>query len=385
MSKSTQSAVPFFRPAIGEEEIAEVVDSLRNGWLTTGKKSAAFEAAFSEYLGGGVEAVAVNSATAGLHLALEAIGVGPGDEVIVPDYTFTATAEVVRYLGADPVFVDVDYVTLNLTPALVEPAITRKTKAIMPVHFAGLPCDMTGLKALADAHGLKIVEDAAHTLPAIHAGAMIGQHGSAAAVFSFYANKTITTGEGGMLVTSDPKIAKRARIMRLHGFSRDAFDRFSSGNWRYDIVAPGYKYNMTDIAAGIGLHQLKKADQFREARKRVMDRYREGLRELPLVLPVDAVEGDSHSWHLFIVRVTEEARLTRDALFAHLAEQGITCSVHYTPLHKFTYWRDTYALKDEQFPQSERAGNAAMSLPMYVDMPDEQIDYVINVLSEALG
>lgn len=377
--------VPFFRPQIGEAEIREVVDSLEGGWLTTGPKSAHFEAAFADYLGGGVEAVSVNSATAGLHLALEAIGIGPGDEVIVPDYTFTATAEVVRYLGADPIFVDVDYASLNITAMAIETAINERTKAIMPVHFAGLPCDMTAICSVAARYGLKVIEDAAHTLPATHAGMLIGQQASDATVFSFYANKTITTGEGGMLVTKDADLAKRARVMRLHGFSRDAFDRFQTGNWRYDVIAPGYKYNMTDLAAGIGLHQLKKADEFQKARKRIADRYREGLSSLPLDLPMDPANGDDHSWHLFIVRVTEAAHITRDTLFVRLAERGITCSVHYTPLHKFTYWRETYHLTDEQFPQAERAGNSAISLPMYVDMPDEQINYVIDALHEELG
>lgn len=385
MSKSVPDMkVPFFRPHIGEAEIKEVVDSLEGGWLTTGPKSSRFEAAFAEYLGGGVEAISINSATAGLHLALEAIGIGPGDEVIVPDYTFTATAEVVRYLGADPVFVDVDYATLNVTAEAIEAAITEKTKAVMPVHFAGLPCNMTAICAMAKKHGLKIVEDAAHTLPALHAGTMIGQHATDATIFSFYANKTITTGEGGMLVTKDLDLAKRARVMRLHGFSRDAFDRFKTGNWRYDVIAPGYKYNMTDLAAGMGLHQLKKADWFRAERKRVVDRYRAGLAGLPIDLPADAPEGDSHSWHLFIIRVAENAKMNRDELFAHLAERGITCSVHYTPLHNFTYWRETYDLKSQNFPESTRAGNAAISLPMYVEMPDEQIDYVIAALRDAL-
>ncbi|MFK7902512.1 MAG: DegT/DnrJ/EryC1/StrS family aminotransferase, partial [Nitratireductor sp.] len=348
-------------------------------------KTFRFEKEFCEYLGGDVECVAVNSATAGLHLALEAIGITHGDEVIVPDYTFTATAEVVRYLGADPVFVDVDYDSFNISVDAIEAAITDKTKAIMPVHFAGLACDMQAILDLANKHGLKVVEDAAHALPSSSGGVRVGQFESAASVFSFYANKTITTGEGGMLVTKDKAIADRARKMRLHGFDRAAFDRFKTGNWMYDIVAPGYKYNMTDIAASLGLHQLKKADFFQEERQKVCRQYDEALADLPLELPAHCAKGDVHSWHLYIVRVSEDAKIDRDTLFQEMAEAGITCSVHYTPLHRFTYWRETYDLKAEQFPQSERAGKNVISLPLYVGMEQEKTDYVIATLKRLLG
>ena len=377
--------VPFFRPQIGSEEISEVVDCLSNGWLTTGKKAALFEQKFAEYLGGEVEAVAVNSATAGMHLALEAIGIKEGDEVIVPDYTFTATAEVVRYLGADPVFVDIDYETLNVSPEKVKAAITPKTKAIMPVHFAGLACDMEPITDIADAHHIDVVEDAAHALPARRSGVRVGNFATSATVFSFYANKTMTTGEGGMLVTRNAAIADRARKMRLHGFDRDAFDRFKSGNWRYDVIAPGYKYNLTDIAAAIGLHQLKKVDDFQRERERIALRYLEGLAGLPLNLPACPPENDIHSWHLFIIRTRPDSPITRDELFTQLLEAGITCSVHYSPLHKFTYWRETYDLHASDFPESERSGNNVISLPMYPGMPEEETDYVMAVLREQLA
>lgn len=377
--------VPFFKPKIGQAEIDEVTDCLKNGWLTTGKKSFRFEEEFSEFIGGDVEAVAINSATAGLHLSLEALGVGPGDEVIVPDYTFTATAEVVRYMGADPVFVDVDYATLNITAEVIESAITPKTKAVMPVHFAGLACNMVEIQALAKRHSIAIVEDAAHALPTTSGGTLIGRHGTEATVFSFYANKTMTTGEGGMLVTSNKDIADRARKMRIHGFSRDSFDRFKTGNWRYDIIAPGYKYNLTDIAAALGLHQLKQVEYFRDERARVASRYRDLLSGLPLTLPADAPEGDTHSWHLFIIRLTDECRINRDELFQGLAEAGITCSVHYTPLHHFTYWKETYDLSSEQFPNSTRAGECAISLPAYVEMPDAEIRYVTDQIKRLIG
>ena len=380
-------SVPFFRPSIGEEEIAEVVDSLRSGWLTTGPKTKRFEEEFAEFLGGSVEAVAVNSATAALHLALEAIGIGPGDEVIVPSYTFTATAEVVRYLGAAPVFIDSDAETFNARADQFEAAITERTKALMPVHFAGLPCDMEGICALAKKHGIKVVDDAAHALPAAQNGVTIGTGDADATAFSFYANKTMTTGEGGMLVTRDPAIAARARVMRLHGISRDVFNRFTDvkASWHYDIVAPGFKYNMTDMAAAIGLHQLKKAQGFRERRAELCARYDAALAGLPLILPPAAPEGDLHSRHLYIVRTTPASPLGRDALIAALQERGIGCSVHYTPLHRMSYWRESCDLEPQHFPNAEAIGQSCVSLPLFMAMSDEELDYVANALRDLLG
>ncbi|MDQ5925965.1 MAG: hypothetical protein QG554_907, partial [Pseudomonadota bacterium] len=260
-ASASQPFLPFALPEIGEEEIAEVVDTLRSGWVTTGPKARLFEQAFVDYLGdASLQAIAVNSATAGLHLALEALGIGPGDEVITTTHTFTATAEVVRYLGADVKLVDIDPATLNIDPAAIEAAITPRTKALMPVHYAGLSVDMDAIHAIAQKHGLKVVEDAAHALPTTWKGQTIGTLHSDAVVFSFYANKTMTTGEGGMLVTRDAAVAARAKVMRLHGINRDAFDRFTAKvpSWYYEIVAPGFKYNLTDIAAAMGLHQLKR-------------------------------------------------------------------------------------------------------------------------------
>ena len=284
---SEEKFLPFALPEIGEEEIAEVVSALRSGWVTTGPKAKQFESDFADYLGGGLEAIAVNSATAGLHLGLEAMGIGPGDEVITTTHTFTATAEIIRYLGADPVFVDVDASTLCIDVDAVARAITPRTKAIIPVHFAGRSADMTRLLALAKQHGLKVMEDAAHALPTTCDGALIGTLASDVTVFSFYANKTITTGEGGMLVTRDPEIAKRARVMRLHGINRDAFDRFTSKapSWYYEIVAPGFKYNMTDIAASMGIHQLKKANAFQQKRAHLAALYDKALDGLPIIRP----------------------------------------------------------------------------------------------------
>ncbi|MEM8388924.1 DegT/DnrJ/EryC1/StrS aminotransferase family protein, partial [Morganella morganii] len=260
--------LPFSFPEIGQEEIDEVVDSLKSGWITTGPKAKKFEQDFAEYLGGNIEAIAINSATAGLHLALEAIGIGPGDEVIVPTYTFTTTAEVVRYLGADPIFVDSCDDTLNMDPAKFEAAITNKTKAVIPVHFAGLACDMDTIISIARKHDLKIVEDAAHAFPTIYNGKLIGTLDTDATVFSFYANKTMTTAEGGMLVSKHPDIIARAKVMRLHGISRDAFDRYQSKTpaWFYEVIEPGFKYNMPDISAAIGIHQLKRINDFQVCR-----------------------------------------------------------------------------------------------------------------------
>ncbi len=377
--------VAFFRPQIGEEEINEVVDCLRSGWLTTGAKTKRFEEDFAAYMGGGVEAVAVSSATAGLHLALQAIGIGPGDDVIVPSYTFTATAAVVEHLGARPVFVDCDYDTLCLGAAQIDAAITERTRAVMPVHFAGLACDMAPLVALAQRRGLRVVEDAAHSLPATSGGVLVGKHPTSATVFSFYANKTITTGEGGMLVTADPEIAARARIMRLHGIDRDASDRFAGGSWAYDIVLPGYKYNMTDIAAAIGIHQLRRANAFQASRQDAARRYREALQDLPIDLPPEATAGDSHSWHLFIIKLRPESPVSRDAAVKALGEAGISCSVHYRPLHKMTYWRKTHGLRDEDFPNASRAFAGAISLPLYVGMSDDEIGDVVGALRRILS
>ncbi|MGI9356104.1 MAG: DegT/DnrJ/EryC1/StrS family aminotransferase, partial [Rhizobiaceae bacterium] len=328
--------VPFFRPSIGEEEIAEVVDTLRSGWLTTGPKTQAFEANFSAFIGGDVHAVAVNSATAGLHLALEAAGIGQGDEVICPTLTFTATAEVIRYLGAVPKFVDIEEATLNVSCDLIEAAIGPKTKAVMPVHFAGLPVDMPGVQALADKHGLKVIDDAAHALPTRCQGQLIGNTGADATVFSFYASKTMTTGEGGMLVTGDRKLAARARQMRLHGIDSDVFKRFTDtrASWQYDVIAPGFKYNMTDLAASLGLCQLRRVEEFRHIRQRLASRYTDDLAGLPLTLPPCPCEGDTHSWHLYVVRLTNDAPCNRDHLIYEMKKRGVRTSVHYRPLHK---------------------------------------------------
>lgn len=379
--------LPFALPEIGEEEIAEVVSALRSGWVTTGPKAKQFESDFSDYLGGGLEAIAVNSATAGLHLGLEAMGIGPGDEVITTTHTFTATAEVIRYLGADPVFVDVDPATLCIDVDAVSRAITPRTKAIIPVHFAGRSADMMRLLTLAKRHGLKVMEDAAHALPTTCAGRLIGTLESDVTVFSFYANKTITTGEGGMLVTRDPEIAKRARVMRLHGINRDAFDRFTSKapSWYYEIVAPGFKYNMTDIAASMGIHQLKKANAFQQKRAHIAALYDEALAGLPIVCPPHAEKGDVHSWHLYVTQMTNDAKVTREVFIERMFAQGIGCSVHYIPLHLQPYWRDTYKLTPDMFPVSQRVFERTVSLPLYTRMTELDVARVVAAVKVALS
>lgn len=379
--------LPFALPDIGEEEINEVLDSLRSGWLTTGPKTKRFEDDFASFVDSDVEAIAVNSATAGLHLALEAVGIGSGDEVITTPYTFTATAEVVRYLGADPVLVDIDPETFNIDPAKIEAAITPRTKAIIPVHFAGLSCDMEVVLSIASRHNLKVVEDAAHALPTTCNGRLIGSLDSDATVYSFYATKTITTGEGGMIVTSKPEIAKRCRVMRLHGISRDAFDRYRSTKpaWHYEVVDPGYKYNMTDIAASLGIHQLRKAYAFQQKRQAMAVLYDEVLHDLPVILPPHAPTGDIHAWHLYVVRLTEDAPVTRDRFIELMAEKGIGCSVHFIPLHLHPYWRDRYSLKPEDYPHALHAYERAVSLPLYTKMTDEDQERVIRAVREILG
>jgi dTDP-4-amino-4,6-dideoxygalactose transaminase len=378
--------IPFALPDIGEEEIAEVADTLRTGWITTGPKTKLFEYNFERFIGSGVEAIAVNSATAGLHLALEAVGVGPGDEVITTTLTFTATAEVVRYLGADVRLVDINPVTMNIDVDAVRLAITPKTKAIMPVHYAGLSCDMDSIFEIAQEYNLKVIEDAAHALPSSYKNKRIGTLKSDVTVFSFYANKTMTTGEGGMVVTHNKELASRMKVMRLHGISRDAFDRFSSEKpaWYYEFVAPGFKYNLTDIASSMGIHQLKRLPCFLERRQYLAKRYFQALSDLPLFLPADAPNGDVHSWHLFVIRLRSNARMNRDELIQFLSDKKIGTSVHYVPLHRQPYWRDRYTLGPEMFPASDAAYASMLSIPLYTAMTDVQQDRVIEALLEAL-
>lgn len=380
--------LPFALPEIGEEEINEVIDSLRSGWVTTGPKAKRLEEDFTSFLGlEGLESIAVNSATSGLHLALEAVGVGLGDEVIVPTYTFTATAEIVRYLGATPVMVDVDPKTFNITSKSFEDAITSKTKAVVPVHFAGLACDMDAIIAVAKKNNIKVVEDAAHALPTIYKGNLIGTLDSDVTVFSFYANKTMTTGEGGMVVTANPDIAKRCKIMRLHGISRDAFDRYTSTkpSWFYEIIAPGYKYNMPDIAASIGIHQLKKLPDFQIKRQQMAEYYNDALKDLPIELPAMPSPDGSHAWHLYAIRLQPAANISRDLFIEKMSEYGIGCSVHFIPLHVHPYWRDAYKLSPDMYPVAQGIYETEVSLPLYTKMTSDDLARVVETVKKVLA
>lgn len=379
--------IPFALPDIGEDEINEVVDSLRTGWVTTGPKTKRFEQDFSDYLGDGVQSLAVNSATSGLHLALEAVGIKAGDQVIVPSYTFTATAEVVRYLGADPIIVDVEQNTFNISIEAIKNAINEKTKAIIPVHFAGLACNMDEIIAIAKKHNLKIVEDAAHAFPTTYHGRKIGTLDSDVTVFSFYANKTMTTGEGGMVVSKNPEIIERCKVMRLHGISRDAFDRYQSKtpSWFYEVIAPGFKYNMPDICAAIGIHQLKRIDAFQLRREKMARVYDEALKDLPLVLPQwPSNSNDIHAWHLYPVRLQSDAKINRDELIVKLAELGVGCSVHFIPLHRQPVWKEAYNLAEEDFSVSEQSYAHEISIPLYTKMTDEDQHFVIDAIRKIL-
>ena len=378
--------LPFALPEFGEEEIRELGSVIRSGWVTTGPKTHQLELEFAAYLGGDLETVAVNSATSGLHIGLEALGIGPGDEVITTTFTFTATAEVIRYLGADPVFVDIDSDTLCIDVHAVERSITSRTKAVIPVHFGGHPADMKRVQKMATYHDLKVIEDAAHALPTTYERELIGTLASDVTIFSFYANKTMTTGEGGMLVTRNKEIAKRARLMRLHGIDRNAFDRFTAEvpKWHYDVIAPGFKYNMTDIAAAIGIHQLRKLDKFQGRRQEIAEIYNKEFKHLPITLPPNTSQGNVHSWHLYVIQITDDAPVTRDQFIERMFELGVGCSVHYIPLHLHSYWRVTYRLEAAMFPNSQRVYERCVSLPIYSRMTLADVEKVVSCVKKVL-
>ena len=374
--------LPFAAPLLGDEEIEEVVHCLRSGWLTTGHKVKQFEREFGEFIGA-KHALAVNSCTAALHLALEAVGVGPGDEVITTPMTFTATAAVIEHLGARPVFADCTAQTLNIDPAEIQRRLSPRTKAILPVHFAGQACDMDAIAEVARGAGVPVIEDAAHAIPTRYKGRMVGTL-SDVTCFSFYATKNVTTGEGGMVVTDRDDIMERMRLMHLHGMSRDAWKRYTqNGSWSYEILAPGFKYNLTDIAAAIGIHQLRKCHAFHRRRLGIADQYDAAFAGLPGVSIPRVQDRESHGWHLYVIQIDPE-RLTigRDAFIDQLIARNIGVSVHFIPLHVHPYYRERYALQPSDFPNAWAAYERIVSLPIYAKMTDDDVRHVIDAVRE---
>ena len=368
--------VPFHRASVGEEEVRAVADVVRSGWLTMGPKTIEFEKLFAEYVGT-VHAVAVSSCTAALHLGLEAIGIRAGDEVLVPTLTFTATAEVVTYFGARPVLIDCDPVFFNFDVRDAAHRVTQRTRAILPVHFGGNPCEMTAIHDLAEGAKLEVVEDAAHALPASYQGKKVGSLSKVTA-FSFYATKTLSTGEGGMVTTADDAVAERVRLMRLHGMSRDAWKRYSAqGSWRYDVLEAGFKYNMTDLQAALGLVQLTKCDAMRDKRVAIARRYSDILRETDsYVLPQEPGNTEP-AWHLYYLLLQEDTwRIGRDQLIRELHQRGVHTSVHFIPLHLHPFYQRLGPYKSGDFPHAENYARRCLSLPIYPGMSSEDVEYV---------
>jgi perosamine synthetase len=389
MTVAREMAIPFHRPSIGAAEREAVLQVLDSGWLTTGERSFRFEAAIRDQLGV-AHAVAVNSATAALHLALEGLGIGSGDEVVVPTYTFAACGEVVRYLGARPRLADVDELTLNATAETIEAQLRPSTKAVIIVHVGGLVAEMDPILDLCRGRGIAVVEDAAHALPAGRAGRQAGTFGEAGAL-SFYATKTVTTGEGGMLVTNDEALASRAELMRLHGISRDAWNRYTTaGSWFYEIEEIGFKYNMTDLAAAIGLVQLARAEDMRADRERVARSYTSKLEAAGLLELVDppAIPGpdDVHAWHLYPIRLrAERLTIARATVIERLKAEGVGTSVHFIPLHLHPWYRRAYGYQPDDLPVANRQYLREISLPIYPDLDDAAVDRVVRTLAGILG
>jgi dTDP-4-amino-4,6-dideoxygalactose transaminase len=376
--------LPFHRPSFGPEEEAEVVDTLRSGWVTMGPKTHRLETAFQEMLDVPY-AVAVNSCTAAIHLALIGLGIGPGDEVVTTPLSFATTANVLVHVGATPVFADVEPDTLNLDPDSVAARVGPRTKAIMPVHLYGHPCDMDALRGLADRHGLLIIEDAAHAIEAMYHGRKMGADSTAAA-FSFYATKNITAGEGGMLITRRKDLAERAEILRLHGMSREAWKRHGSAGFRHwDILLPGYKYNLSDVHAAIGLAQLPKLEKFWVERRRLFERYHELLADLPeVILPV--VRSDVRSaHHLYSIRMkVQKLRWTRDQIMGAIQAENIGLGVHFRALHLHPYYRDHFGFRRGLCPVAEMASDCLFSLPLYPGLTEVELHDVIAAVNKVL-
>lgn len=384
MRRARDTFLPFALPDIGDDELREVAAALGSGWITTGPKTRELEGAFATSVGSR-HAIAVNSCTAALHLALDAIGLQSGDRVVTTPYTFAATAEVIRYFQATPVFVDVEADTLNIDPTGLDAAMGG-AKAVIPVHVAGEPCNLAAIHAVAKRHGAKVIEDAAHALPSKFQGRTIGSL-SDVTCFSFYATKSMTTGEGGMICTDDDALAERCRIMSLHGISRDAWKRYmADGSWYYEIVAPGYKYNLTDIAAALGLAQLRKLDTMWSRRCEIVRRYHESFRDLPEVQLPSGDPTNQHAWHLYMLRLNlDRLRIDRAAFVSELKRRNIGASVHFIPLHIHPYYRDTYGYRPEDYPVALREYQREVSLPLYSKMSDGDVDDVISAVRDIVA
>jgi perosamine synthetase len=375
-----ENFLPFALPDLDHLEWDQIREALASGWITTGPKTKQFEAEFAAAVGA-KHAIAVNSCTAAMHLALEAVGLARGDEVITTPYTFAATAEVIRYFDAKPVLVDVDRRSLNLAPQLLEAAITARTKAIMPIHIAGLPAELNAIHAIAARHHLPVIEDAAHAFPTRYHDRMIGSL-SDFTCFSFYATKTLTTGEGGMICTENDELAARCRIMALHGISKDAWKRYTAeGSWYYEITAPGYKYNMTDVAAAMGLAQLQKAEQMWLRRREIAATYDAAFGRLPqLELPEDRPEHQ-HAWHLYMLRLhLDQLSIGRADFIEELKRRNIGVSVHFIPLHIHPYYRATYGYQPEDFPVAHQEYQREISLPIYSKMSNQDVEDVVDAV-----
>jgi dTDP-4-amino-4,6-dideoxygalactose transaminase len=384
--------IPFSKIPIAGNESKYINEVLASGWFTTSSKTLLFENLFTSFVGTKY-GCAVNSCTAALHLAVEALGLGKGDKVLVPSLTFTASAEVLRYMGADPVFMDVEYETGLISPRILQDMLIghKNIKAIVLVHYGGQPLNMTtpnldGIVDICRKNNILIIEDAAHAFPSKINDKYIGSFGNVTC-FSFYANKTITTGEGGMLVTDDEDIYNRVKIMRLHGINRDIWARFTDQktSWEYDIVAPGYKYNMPDINAAIGLAQLEKAEYFRSLRQNCADQYFKHLKGIELLdLPECYVRMEDHSWHLFTIIIKPEARISRNEFIHLMTKEGIGTSVHYKPLHRMTYYKNTYNLNPKDFPNTERIWNGTVSLPIYPGLSKQELKFICDTIKRIL-
>jgi UDP-4-amino-4,6-dideoxy-N-acetyl-beta-L-altrosamine transaminase len=372
--------VPFASPLISDDEIAEVVDTLKSGWLTTGPKVQRFEKEFAQFVGSKY-AIAVSSCTAALHLALVATGIGPGDEVITTPFTFVATANVILHVGAKPIFVDIRPDTFNIDVEKISAVITPKTRAIIPVHYAGQPCEMDEIMEIATKHKLLVIEDAAHAIAAEYKGRKVGTIGDVTC-FSFYATKNLMTGEGGMVTTNHAELAEKIRILSLHGMSKDAWKRYTAtGSWYYEVLSPGYKYNMTDIQASLGIHQLQKLEIFQKRREEIVKAYNQAFAGLDAVVPPFVQPGVKHAWHLYVIKIVpERLKIDRNRFIEALKEEGVGTSVHFIPVHLHPYYREKFGFKRGDFPRAEEAYDRVISLPLYPKMSDEDVGHVIEAV-----